>query len=282
MTAVGQRRRGGSLGATVRWRLRAATGAFHVLPHFLIIGAAKAGSTSLLRFLAAQPDVRVPAVEEVHFFDTRFHLGPWWYRSHFPRRWERSTISGESSPYYLFHPLVPQRARKGVPGVKLIVLVRDPVERAYSDWSHRVRKGEEDLSFEDALAREAEVLPAETERLLRDDGYRSSVHQTCSYAARGMYLEQLLRWEQAFDRRQLLVVRSEDLFEATAAPALAEVLRFLDLPVPEPERLAFPATNLGARRAPMADATRTALEARFRAPNRALAGHLGRPSLWPY
>ena len=110
------------------------------LPDFLILGAQKAGTTSLHRYLEQHHAVLPPSTKEVHYFDVQWWRGEKWYRSNFPtarhRRARRlpdgrPAISGESSPYYLAHPLVPARVKQTIPAVPMIVILRDPIERAY-------------------------------------------------------------------------------------------------------------------------------------------------------
>src|SRR5438093_4320202 len=132
------------------------TSKLRVLPDFLIIGAQRAGTTSLYRYLSRHPAV-APAVlaKGAHYFDTAFDRGLPWYRGHFPTRMTAERIraregtfaTGEGSPYYLFHPLAAERIAAALPGVKLVALLRDPVERASSHWVHEAERGFEQLSF---------------------------------------------------------------------------------------------------------------------------------------
>ena len=118
---------------------------------------------------------------------------------------------GEATPYYLFHPAVPDRVASALPNVRLIAVLRDPVERAWSHHRHEVELGYEDLPFEEALEREDERLAGEEERLVADPLAVSFAHQHHSYVARGRYLEQIARWWRALPRERLLLLRSEDL-----------------------------------------------------------------------
>lgn len=175
------------------------------LPGMVIVGAMRAGTTSLFSFLARHPQVAASFCKEVHYFDLRFHHGPAWYRCQFrrPRRLAGGRAIGiESSPYYMFDPRVPGRMAALVPDVKLVFLLRDPVERAFSHYRKNCRDGREPLSFADALAAEDERLAGEEERMLHDPAYLSGLHQYYSYAARGRYAEQLIRWRQHFSARR--------------------------------------------------------------------------------
>ncbi|MEJ2557594.1 MAG: sulfotransferase domain-containing protein, partial [Anaerolineae bacterium] len=119
-----------------------------VLPDFLIIGAQKCGTDSLFRYLGGHPCIKLASSKEAHYFDLKFDKGINWYRSHFPlipykysvkRLRKQDLITGEATPYYLFHPHAPGRAAAIVPHVKLIVLLRNPADRAYSHYNHEVK-----------------------------------------------------------------------------------------------------------------------------------------------
>ncbi len=233
---------------------RATTGG-RMLPTFLIIGAQKAGTTSLHQFLAEHPDVGRPATKEIHYFDHNAYRSLDWYRSHFPPR-TRAAQVGEATPYYLFHPCCPERVRAAIPDVKLIVLLRDPVERAHSHHNHEVALGYEQLDFASALAREPERLAGEEARIRADPRYRSFAHQHYSYVARGMYAEQLERWYAHFPREQMFVLASETFF-ADPGSTLHAVQTWLGLASHTPPRL----SPLNAR---TYDAMDSALRAQLR------------------
>jgi hypothetical protein len=183
-------------------------------PSALIIGAQRSGTSSLFNYLVEHPDVRAPVTKEVHYFDLHFSKPVRWYRGRFPYR--RALCGGvltlEASPYYLAHPLAPQRAARLLPEVKLIALLRNPVDRALSHYHHEVRGGRESLSFAEAIEREAERLAGEEERLASDPEYYSFSHHRYSYTTRGLYLRQLRHWVAHYPRAQLLVLQSECLF----------------------------------------------------------------------
>ena len=217
----------GRAGARLRRWYRERTSGLRLLPAVLVIGAARAGSTSLYAYLLDHPRMAAPSHKEIHYFDLNRHRGIGWYRRHFPFR-RSGRITGEASPYYVFHPHVPERVRATLPDVKLIVLVRNPVDRAYSHYHLACRNGREHLSFEEAIEAEPERIDSETERMLGDPSYRSLAHRHHSYLARGRYAEQLERWLSVFPREQLLVLRSEDLFDDPAG-TLGGVHSFLEL-----------------------------------------------------
>jgi hypothetical protein len=176
---------------------------------------------------------------------------------------EGSFATGEGSPYYLFHPLAAERIAAALPGVKVVAMLRDPVERAYSHWVHETERGFEQLSFEDAIEAEPGRLAGEAERILADPTYRSFAHQHHAYAARGEYAPQLRAYLGRFPREQLLVQPMEGFFDDVDA-GYRSVLRFLGLPERSLERY----VRLNARpRAPMTGAVHAFLKKRFRQPN---------------
>jgi hypothetical protein len=216
-------------GLTADWR---------VLPDFMIIGAQRCGTTSLFRYLTQHPAILASLPKEVHFFSNHYHRGLGWYQSHFPLaaiRRVRDRIrggpsaTGEATPYYLAHPHAPGRAAATVPHARLIVLLRNPIDRAHSHYHYEVQWGFEDASFEDALSREAERVDGEEIRMQGDQTYRSLSHQHFSYLSRGIYVDQLARWADLFGRHRMLVLQSERFYRDPPA-ALAQVVDFLGLP----------------------------------------------------
>jgi hypothetical protein len=257
------------------------TAGLRVLPDYLILGAQRAGTTSLHRYLIQHPAVGcLLHTKGVHYFDTAYDRSLSWYRSHFPTRAYRSWLrrrhglelrTGEASPYYLFHPAVPHRVARDLPEVRLIVLLRDPVQRAFSHYQHEVARGFEQLPFEQAIDREPERLVGETERLLADPAYCSFSHQHHSYLARGRYLEQLQAWRSLFPPERLLVLSSEELW-TDPTTAFKRVLEFLELPAWSPP--SFEVHNAHTYDA-MDGRTRARLVEHFAAANRALYDDLG-------
>ena len=253
-----------------------ATALARPLPDYLIIGAQKGGTTSLQFYLNQHPSVRRPTRKELHYFTLHADRSPGWYRAHFPLR-ANGTISGDATPYYLFHPAVPARAHAVVPKARLIVLLRDPVKRAHSHYNHEVALGHEDLPFEDALAAEEERLAGEAEKLAADPAARSHAHQHHSYVARGRYAEQLERWLEHYPREQLLVLISEELFRDPVGKTL-EAQRFLGVPERPPAKLQ--ARNVRPYTTPLEPALRERLAAGFADDDRRLARLLGRELPW--
>jgi hypothetical protein len=261
---------------SVVWSFGTATARMRPLPDFLILGAQKAGTTALYEYLRRHPGITGPRWKEVSYFDRHYRRGPAWYRGNFPVRLSRGRIVGEASPSYLFHPLAPARAAALVPSVRLIAILRDPVERAYSHYQHEVAFGREPLSFEEAIDREAARMEGELERLLADPGYFSHAWWNFTYLARGLYAEQLERWQAVFPSEQLLVLANEEL-STEPAVTYARVLEFLGA---EPYGLeAYP--RVFDRDYPeLRPETRERLRSHFAEPNRRLYELLGRNLGW--
>jgi hypothetical protein len=263
------------------------TAGLRSLPEFLIIGGQRCGTTSLYLYLARHPSVLSVVMNKgVHYFDTNFGESVAWYRSHFPsdpyrrlvrrRHGVERVITGEGSPYYIFHPLAAARIAEVLPACRSILILRDPVQRAHSHYQHEVARGFEDRSFEEALEKEEERLAGEEERMAADPGYYSFAHQHHSYVARGMYLEQIQRWLRSFPREQLMIIRSTDLFTDPEATVRA-VERFLEID----ERSLPPYEKMNAHAyTSMSDRARAFLESRFQLPDRELEGFLGQDLGW--
>lgn len=245
------------------------------LPDAVILGAMKSGTTSLHHYLVQQPGVIEPLRKEVHYFDVNAERGESWYRAHFGRDGEPG-LNLDSSPYYLFHPAVPRRLHALLPRAKLIVLLRDPVRRAYSHYWHERDKGREALSFEEAVAAETARLGDAPQRLADGSLARSHAHQHFSYLARGRYAEQLERWFAVFPRQQCLVLRFEDLAREPLA-VLNVALEFLGLPAATGVSLEARNTR---RYPPLAEATAAGLREYFEPHNRRLEALLGRTMGW--
>lgn len=264
--------------------LTAATRGIRVLPDFLVIGTQRGGTTTLYHYLVRHPQVLGAVLDkEVHFFDRRYHEGIDAYRGAFPTRWtvaragrHAPVVVGEATPYYLFHPVVPERVAEALPDVRLIAVLRDPIERAWSQYRHEVDLGYEDLRFEAALDREEERLQGEEDRLRGDPGATSFAHQHHAYVARGRYAEQLERWYRAFPPDRLLLLRSEDLM-ADPAAVFREAIRSLGVAPWEPP--AWRALN-AATAGSMRPETRERLRDLYRPWNERLAALTGRDWGW--
>ncbi|GAA3126412.1 hypothetical protein GCM10010466_16630 [Planomonospora alba] len=264
------------------------TSGSRVLPSFLIIGAQRSGTTSLYRALARHPLVLKPVLHKgVHYFDMAYHRGLPWYRAHFPlrataarlaRRHGRRPQAFESSPYYLFHPLAASRIAADLPGVKLVVLVRDPVERAFSAHAHELARGfETEPCFARALELEDERLAGAQEALTASPHAAHHSHRHHAYLARGRYAEQLARLEPLVGRDRILVLDSGELFTRPRA-AYDRVLDFLGLP--HLGEAVVERHNARPRPAPMPAPLRRELTAYFERSDALLTSWLGAEPSW--
>ena len=203
-------------------------------PSFLILGAQRSGTTALYRYLVSHPNVSAALRKEVHYFDFQYEKGLDWYLAHFPAArpfWIAGpkSVTGEASPYYLVHPLAPGRVWRFNRAMKLIVILRDPIARAWSHYRHEVRRGIENLSFKRAIDAEADRLAGKGQSLRRGPDYYSYAHHHFAYLDRGRYAHYLQAWLELFPRPQMLILKSEDLIE-DAHSVVNRVLAFLGLP----------------------------------------------------
>jgi hypothetical protein len=222
-------------------------------PDCLIIGAAKAGTTSLFNVLAGHPEVYAARVKETRFFshDDRFRKGLDWYRAEYFSRAPERAVRLEATPAYLtWSDKVAPRIRRSYPegGVRLVVVLRDPVTRAYSHYWHRVRLGHEPLSFAGALAREDSRLRAHWDELERTGNGKYG------YVRAGCYATRLRPFVEQFGRDRLFSLLQEDLRPDRFEDTLSRLLAFLEIddtvPLP-PARLNTPtrARHAGLARA---------------------------------
>ncbi len=181
------------------------------LPDFLVIGAPKSGTTSLATWLRAHAEIHIPEEKEIHFFDGRWDRGVEWYRDQFSGATDTEQV-GEASPTYLFHPDAPERVARTLPGVRLVALLRHPVDRAWSHYWYERRNDRDDRSFADAVDLELTTGPGAIPRE--------------SYLAQGRYADLLERWEARFGRDRLHVELFDDL-ESAPDRVFADVCRFL-------------------------------------------------------
>lgn len=273
--------------ATARWRPG---------PEFLIIGAKRGGSTSLSfdlrqhsRFcpLFPRPDhiPKATTTKGIHYFDQNYDRGERWYRSHLPstfvraRQAERAggpVITGETSPYYLFHPGAAERAARLLPDAKIIAMLRDPVMRTYSHWKERRRAAVETLDFEDALSAEDGRIGDVEQRLREDASFRSYAHENFSYARQSEYDTALARWYGHYPADKILVLASEEYYEAPQR-VLDEVLSFLGLPC---EPIASSDIRNAAPGGDLTDAIKQSLAERFADHNERLEELTGRRFPW--
>lgn len=251
-----------------------------VLPDFMIIGVQKGGTTALYRALRSHPQIRMAVRKEVHFFDNHFSRGLAWYRAFFPSRASIRSAAlrsqkhirvGEATPGYLFHPMAAERTKRTLPDARFIVLLRNPVDRAYSHYQHQMRRGRIRFSFEEALSMEEQFIQGEEEKIRESPAYWPRNLIVHSLKARGRYKEQFERWFQHFSREQFLILQSEEFFQYPEI-SFEKIGKFLQL---EPfTTSSFPSPYL-PRYPPMSSETRMQLASYFEPYNDALMKYLG-------
>lgn len=194
-----------------------------MLPNFLGLGAQKSGTTSLVHYLRSHPDIYLPAPKisnrkEINFFfhDNLYKKGTAYYESFFKHHAGKKAV-GEVSPDYLYHPVCLKRIKRDLGHLKFIIILRNPIDRAYSNYWMEVRRGNEALSFENAIQREAGRIQR---GVFEKDTY--------GYVQRGYYHTQINAYMQAFPESEFLLLLSEDL-KLKRAKTLKQVFRFLQV-----------------------------------------------------
>jgi len=256
------------------------TSARRGLPGALIIGPRRTGTTTMYQTLRLHSKIFGVSRKEIKYFDCNYHQKLDWYRSFFPYQKTIEDSGGlaiEASPYYIYHPLAAERIAEHFPEIKLIALLRNPIDRAYSNYHMNFDLDVEHLpTFEEAIAAEPERLAGEVEKIIADPDHSLFNHMHLSYLNQGIYVDQLERWFSIFPREQVLVVQSERFYKEMA-DVYGEILDFLDLPH-EPlktERNANP-----GKYPPMKPETRQELVDYFRPHNQRLYTLLGKTYDW--
>lgn len=255
-------------------------------PSFIVIGGQRCGTTSIFKALAEHPQVKRPPVDKGTDYYTLYSTrGLDWYRGHFPlsatarirSAWHGGPVAFEACTYYMFHPFALERLAADYPHMRLVAMLRDPVERAFSAYKHELGRGfETEPDFEHALDMEEDRLAGEVERMRGDPDYESLSHRHHAYQSRGEYAQQLQRAYQYFPVDQIHVLESEAFFRRPDK-VYAELLSFLGLTAFTPQRF----DQFNARpSSPMAARTRTRLENYYRPHDAALADVLKRPPSW--
>jgi Sulfotransferase domain len=260
--------------AQLRVEARTPTGGWRPLPDVLLIGAQRSGTSTLYRHLGRHPDVAPSLRKEVEYFSRRYGRGERWYRAHFALGLGRPRLRFEATPDYLFHPVAAERAAVVVPHARLVVMLRDPIARAWSHYHHMVGLGHERLDFMDAVQAEAERTAPDLARLRIDSLHDPVALLRYSYVARGRYAEQLARWCARFPADRLLVVRSEDFF-ADPAREFRRIVAFLGLRPWAPADFVNVSRQRRAVVPPTPEAARAELAGRFASLNEDLAALLG-------
>ena len=213
----------------------AITSPMRSLPDFIIIGAVRCGTTSLYYNLCEHPSILPAAYDELGFFDSNFHLGLNWYRSMFPTIKKKNQvisrtghcITGEDTPFYFWNSLAAERILKILPNVKLIAILRNPIDRAYSNYHVGIKYGNEALSFEEAINWEIKNL--EQKNLRGKENWMNKFNHPRSYVIKGLYSEQLDIWFKLFQKEQILVISTEEM-AINPNKTVNEIFQFLNMP----------------------------------------------------
>jgi Sulfotransferase domain len=263
-----------------------ATSGVRMTPEFIVIGGQRCGTTSMFKNIAEHPQVLRPGIEKgIDWFTLHYDRDMSWYRSHFPvERIARlrtarhgRPVAFEACTYYMFHPFAMQRLADQLPDVKLVAMLRDPVERAFSAYKHELARGfETERDFATALALEDSRLEGEVEKMASDVTYESHAHRHHAYRRRGEYAEQLERVFALFPRERVHVVDSESYF-ASPEREYAGLLEFLELEPFLPSR--FDRHNARPSK-PMPAEAREMLTEHYAPHEKRLADLLGRSPAW--
>jgi len=266
---------------------RRATASMRLLPASIIAGTQAGGTTSLFTYLGYHPLVMRSKVREVHYFDYRFDLGDDWYRAFFPLASYASLVgrmrggrvqTGESTPAYMFYPQAVRRMAQTLPNAKVIVLLRDPVMRAFSQYHKMVRKGQTDESFE-AIADfdRQRALHDDWRKMAEDESFNNWRVMQMDLLTRGHYGDQVATLLEHYPPEQLMVIQSEAMF-ADPHSVYRHVLDFLGLPAFEPSEMK--PFNVGKHERRVSEATEAALREYFAPHDAGLAEVLGVEMRW--
>ena len=213
------------------------TSSVRVLPNFFVIGPGRTGTTSLYHYLDQHPCITKSAYDELGYFDDNFHLGFNWYRSLFPTKFTQQKVESkykkfltyDVTPGYIRRPWAARRISSYFPNTKLIAVLRNPVDKTYSHYNMGVNEGNEKRSFEEVIKYDLKQLENFSDSYSKksDDYFKNVVEN--SFVARGFYLEQLDIWFKLFPKKQILIIKSEDLASRTTE-VVKDIFNFLMLP----------------------------------------------------
>lgn len=191
------------------------------LPNFIICGTQKGGTTSLYTYLKQNPFIGMSNKKEIHYFDLHYQKGIEWYKKHFKKfKDKKYKLVGEATPTYMYFENIPERIYRLIPETKLIFILRNPVNRAYSHYWHTVKIGYEYLYFEEAIEKEEERLRE----------YQEFIRSLYSYKDRGKYISQLERFWKYFPKEQMLILITEELKEKPEQ-VMTKLFDFLEINV---------------------------------------------------
>jgi len=266
-----------------QWWLRRISASQRSLPNCYIVGAQKAGTSSLYHHLVQHPQVHQSFLKEIHYFDggikpsiNTYNNGQQWYRAHFALKHQLSAgdICLDATPMYLFNPQVAQRIKQTTPNAKIIILLRNPTERAISHYFHSQRHHFETLDIAAAMTQESVRLSA----AIHDKQYKALSYRVHSYQARGMYVKQIETYRQHFSPKQLLILNSEEFF-SQPNKILNKVFEFLNIDqahqIPNVK-----SQNVGNNKTQVPPEVYQQLNETFKQANEQLYRHLGQRYDW--
>tara|TARA_Y100000996_G_C22488891_1_gene629354 strand:- start:73 stop:849 length:777 start_codon:yes stop_codon:yes gene_type:complete len=207
------------------------TSSFRVLPDFFVIGVVRSGTTSLFHYLGQHPNIENASYDELGYFDDNYHLGENWYKSLFPTKSTKRKIQNkhgkfltfDDTPFYVYNPLVIKRILSDFPNSKIIVSLRNPIDRAFSNYNLLVNP---EYTFEETIDLEInEIKNLNVE--LNDDSYLVDEFYE-KILTRGFYAKQLKLWYDSFPKNQILVISSEELASNTNN-VLNDIFNFLEI-----------------------------------------------------
>ena len=269
------------------YQSRAGSASSRMLPSFIIIGAQKAGTTSLFKYLKNHPEIQEPSRKELFFFDGGktegqdifSEQGLSWYRLHFPKIQPNrpNLCTYEATTSYLFSPIAAERIRITLPEARLIAILRNPVDRAISHYQHNLRKNREFRSFHEAMRADESLLDAASS--IQPGNTKTKERLYYSYKSRGLYYEQLLHYKSFLDKGQLLILCSQELAHNPAG-TLQSIYDFLGLKNNKAIASSPHRHNASRQKAKPESADLEYLKQYFELPNRQLFELLGRQFAW--
>jgi len=208
---------------------------FRVLPECFVIGVVRSGTTSLYHYLGQHPCISSSAYDEIGYFDNNYHLGVNWYKSLFPTKFTKNKIikkhgkflTYDVTPFYIYNSLVARRILASFPRAKIISNLRNPIDRAYSNYILMYQDGDTTKTFEEMIQIAMDEIEKNKAKL-NDEVYIADIFYQ-NILARGFYADQLKIWFEKFQKKQILIIPSEDL-ALKPDQVLTKVFEFLDLP----------------------------------------------------
>ena len=196
------------------------------LPNYLFIGAAKSATTTFFDILKKHEDIFVPKFKEPHFFniDENYLKGLDWYKKTYFKDINNESIIIDFTPTYLYYKLCAERIFDSLgPNVKFVIILRNPVDRAYSHYNHSKRDGHEVSSFEDAIKLENERI----EKFRDKNDFLSELR--CSYISQGLYFEMISAYLKYFDLNNFFIINFESEVVQNLDQTLLKLSKFLKL-----------------------------------------------------